>query len=253
MKIIVQSPTAPGDDEDLSQRLRGYMAAAAEDVSRPDTQLVFNPSTGMHDMRGFAEPSKRFCNDGLILKSLLAAAADQAADGAIVHCFWDSALWPAREILDKPVVGLAEASMTLAAYIGRRFAILAVNSRYDQGMEDLITLNGFRARAIDQRPVRSIGADETQCVRWLLDGEIDRLTPLIYRVGRECIAEGADVIIFGCGLVSVVAREVLGIRDIDGVPIVTPIIAAVKMVETLVDIGQAGIAIKSARGYWGSR
>ena len=48
------------------------------------------------------------------------------------------------------------------------------------------------------------------------------------------------------------AKVVLGIRDYNGVPIIPPIVAAVKLAETLVDLHRAGLPFKSARGYWGN-
>lgn len=251
MKLLVQSPTASGPDNPIRRQLRGYMLAAVEKVKRPDTELVFQAGTGMEDMRGFAELGLRYRNDAAILESLLTHARDPAIDAVINHCYWDSALWPARQMLDKPVVGLAEASIGLAAHIGRRFAIIVANRRFVQGYEDMLLLYGARSRAIGHQPVRATAADETTCAQWLAEGRIEQLRPQVEQAIAGCIADGADVILYGCGLTSVLVSEVLGMRDYDGVPVITPIVAAVKLAETLVDLQRAGLPYKSARGYWG--
>jgi allantoin racemase len=130
---------------------------------------------------------------------------------------------------------------------------MTVSPRYIRGMEDAIEQYGHRASAIDHRPVRAIDADEDCSVRWLLEGRLDLLVAAVEPVARGCIADGADVLILGCGLVSVILSEGAGMMEIDGVPIITPIAAAVKMAESLVDLRKGGVKTKSSVGYWGVR
>jgi allantoin racemase len=252
MKIILQTPNIHDETDPIYQKISGLMFAHAARFKRPDTELIYNPSTGLQNLSDIANLGSRFLNDTLILNSMIKAATPDV-DGMVSHCYFDSALWPARQILDIPVVGLAEAAMGLATLVGRRFAVMPVNPRYVGAMEDMIDLYGYRPSAIDHRPVRAIEADEMAAVGWLLEGRLDRLVEAVKPTARACIADGADVLIFGCGLVSVLLSEGAGVTEIDGVPIITPLVAAVKAIETLVDLQKSGMRIKSDIGYWGAR
>jgi allantoin racemase len=215
---------------------------------RSETELVFNPVPGL-DM---GDLGSRFYNDVAMVDGLQEAMQPDV-DGAIMHCYFDPGLWPARRLLDVPIVGLAEASMNLASYIGRRFAVMTVSPRYVPAMEDTIHHSGHGGHAISHRPVRAIDADEATAMRWFVENRLDLLVETATAVGRGCIADGADVLILGCGLVSVLLSEGAGVGDIDGVPVITPVAAAIKAVESLVDLQRSGTATKSAVGYWGSR
>jgi allantoin racemase len=251
MKIVLQTPNIHDEADPIYQQVSGLMLRSAERVKRPATELVFHPSTGMSDLSQFAELGPRFINDTAILNSMIKAAGPDV-DGMVSHCYFDSGLWPARQMLDIPVVGLAESAMGLASLMGRRFAVLPVNPRYVQAMDDMIDLYGYRANAI-HRPVRAVDASEMVAIGWLLENRLDRLAAAVEPVARACIADGADVLILGCGLVSVLLTEGAGVTQIDGAPIITPIVAAVKAVESLVDLQKAGLPIKSGVGYWGAR
>ena len=45
------------------------------------------------------------------------------ADGYVIACFGDPGLDAAREVADGPVVGMAEAAMRAASYLGRGFSV----------------------------------------------------------------------------------------------------------------------------------
>lgn len=254
MKIVLQAPATFEEDDPLYRRLNDLMRAAAR-AKRGDTELVFTPAAGIDiaDQHELENLGGRTLNDHAVLTSGLSAARREAADALIVHCYFDPGLWAARQLLDMPVIGLAEAAMTVAAFVGRRFAVLPVSPRYVAAMEDTIDLYGRRASAIAHRPVRAIPADEGTVMRWMIEGQLERLREAVEPVAREAIADGADVLILGCGLVSVVLSEVLNVREIDGVPIITPIAAAVKTAEMLVELEAGGGPSKSQVGFWGSR
>lgn len=88
-------------------------------------------------------------------------------------------------------------------------------------------------------------ADDDPVIRQVID--------LIIKTAGRVKERGADVLILGCGVTSVLLTEGAGIHAIDGVPLVTPTVAAVKMVETLVRLKKSGLSFKSEKGYWGRR
>ncbi|RXT54249.1 aspartate/glutamate racemase family protein [Bradyrhizobium betae] len=234
----------------MSREIGKLIIGCASRSKRPETELFFRPSTGISEISEINNLGARFSNDKVILNNILENS--RSMDAAIVYCYFDSAAWPARQMLDIPVTGLAESAMTLAALMGRRFAVLSPNRRYICEMEDAIRVYGRRANAIEYHPVRSIGATEMDGVRWLMEGRLDKLVDAVTPVAHACIDDGADVLIVGCGLLSVLLAVGAGIEEIDGVPVVAPVTAAVKAAEILIDLRRSGMPIKGTQGYWGN-
>jgi allantoin racemase len=250
MRISYQVPIAFDPQDKDFGLVKARIIDSITKVKQPGTQFDIRPSRGMPDVSRIANCADRFQNDGAIFDSMHDAVAT-GIDGLVSACFFDSALWPARQKFEIPVAGLAESSLALAKSIGRRVAIMPVEERYVPIVEDMIDLYGFRTSAISTAPVRAVAANEAEAMTWFLDGQIERLVEALKPVARACIRDGADVLIVGCGLVSVLVSEVAGIREIDGVPLILPLAAATKAIETLVDLKAAGHPVKTARGFWG--
>jgi allantoin racemase len=179
-------------------------------------------------------------------------AEKEGADGIVDYCFFDPALWPARQLLGVPVVGGAESSMHLASYLGRKFAIVTPQAAYAPAMEDAIQQYGFASNALSHRPVRAIGKTEEGIFVSLATGKTSELADAFVPVARTCIDDGADAIIIGCGVLGVVLSEAVGIREIDGIPVISQAVASIKAIETLVSLRAAGLPFKSKHGLWGS-
>ncbi|MFH1650742.1 MAG: hypothetical protein ABID87_01375, partial [Chloroflexota bacterium] len=64
---------------------------------------------------------------------------------------------------------------------------------------------------------------------------------------RECIRDGAEVIIVGCGALSPML-SVSGVTEVDGAPVIDPVQTALKYAEMLVDLKKAGRNVKSRLG-----
>src|SRR2546423_13307339 len=56
-----------------------------------------------------------------LLAEIAQAEEEGSADGYVIACFGDPGLDAARELARGPVVGIAEAAMRTAAYLGRGF------------------------------------------------------------------------------------------------------------------------------------
>lgn len=63
-------------------------------------------------------------------------------DGIIIACFGDPGLFAMREILDVPVIGIAEASFNIVSYISRKTLIVTTPMRTVQQTKDLISKYG---------------------------------------------------------------------------------------------------------------
>lgn len=250
MKILFQLPLKM----DLSNPALGpffnLIQQRLKRVMRPDTELVMNPCEGLSDFEDYAQLGLRFLNDSDVLKSIRAAIKSDT-DGVIISCFFDPALWPARQMLDVPVTGLGESSFHLASIMGRKFAVIASDQRYVAPMVEIIKAYDMRGAAIDYNPVRSIDMTEMDFLGCLAQGDLAPVVERVKAVGQDCIKDGADVLIIGCGILSVLVTEGAGLNDIDGAPLVDPDVVSVKTIEMMVDIAKAGAPIKSRRGlYW---
>ncbi len=246
MRIWIQLP---------SQRPSNVIAPQAyldliEKIKRPDTEVSFHvmplgpciPGFG-----GFAYQGMRFLNDREILRAM-SRAQSEGYDAVFVADWFDCALRAARQILSIPVVGVAEASMVQASMMGLRFAVVTADPRYVAEMTELIRLYGMSSRAIESRPVRAVRLNEQEFLG-CISSDIDSLIQAFTASAKEAIAEGADTIISGCGLMaSFLSRA--GIKEIMGVPVIDPIFAGLKMAELLVDLKKAGLPAVSRRGYF---
>lgn len=153
-------------------------------------------------------------------------------DGIISYCFANPAVDACREAVRIPVLGSGEASMALAAAIGRRIGIVTILQNIlpmirKQCSEYLMTGKLVSVRDADI-PVTSIG-----------DGS-DLIFEKLYQESLKCIVEdGADVIVLGCTGFAGFAKRIQNRLEEEGyiVPVIDPAAASLKMIETLVTCG----------------
>lgn len=250
MKILFQLPLKMDLGNPAFGPFVNLMLRRFAKVKRPETELIPNPCNGLSDFEDYAQLGLRFMNDSDLLKSILEAKTEDT-DGVIISCFFDPALWAARQMLDIPVTGLAESSFHLASLMGRKFAVIASDRRYVAPLEEIINAYAMRGMAIDHNPVRAIDMSEMVFLGCLAQGDLTPLTERVKQVGKSCIEDGADALILGCGIMSVLVTEGAGFESIDGVPFLDPDVASIKLIEMLVDIAKTGLPIKSKAGmYW---
>ena len=120
MKIKIINPNT-------TQAMTDGIREAALTVARPDTEIIcVSPEKGPvsienhHDevyaSVGVVEEVRKSANDGI--------------DAFITACYGDPGLYPAREVASVPVVGIAEASMHLATFVGHRFSVVTILPRW---------------------------------------------------------------------------------------------------------------------------
>jgi allantoin racemase len=167
-------------------------------------------------------------DEALAVPGLLAAVRDgelAGVDGHVIACFGDPGLAAAREIALGPVVGMAEAAMHMATYIGRSFSVVTTLSRTIGQAMDLVRAYGFSQACAGVHgcniPVLDLESAEARA-----------------SIAKACAAakdaDGCDVIVLGCAgmtnLAAALSREL-------GVPVVDGVAAAVKTVEALIALG----------------
>ncbi|MDR7537531.1 MAG: aspartate/glutamate racemase family protein [Armatimonadota bacterium] len=156
--------------------------------------------------------------------------AEQAGyDGVIIGCFGDPGVDAARELVALPVVGPAEASMLLAATLGHRFSIVTVLDSVVAPLRYLAARVGLVGKLAS---VRAVDIPVLELAR-NRDASIDRMIAMSRRAVQD---DGADVLVLGCMSMGFLQAHT-AIADAIGVPVVNPVVAAVKLLEALVGAG----------------
>jgi allantoin racemase len=169
-------------------------------------------------------------DEALAVPGLLAEigrAEAAGAQGFVIACFGDPGLDAARELATGPVVGIAEAAMHAASFLGRSFTVVTTLGRTAGRARDLATHYGFGRQCVRVR------ACEVPVLA--LD---DPASDAFGSIAAECRAavddDGADVVVLGCAGMADLCRR---LSDLIGVPVVDGVAAAVKQVEGLVSMG----------------
>ena len=143
-------------------------------------------------------------------------------DGIVLACFGDPGLYLLKESCPVPVVGIAEASMSLAMLLGARFGILAGMRRAVELMDSMVRSYGLESRyagtvSLDMRVLDF--AKERSATLNVLEGASLQL--------RE---RGAEVLLLGCaGLTTFVGDLQAKVE----MPVIDPVEAGCRMLQTL--------------------
>lgn len=146
-------------------------------------------------------------------------------DGYVIACFGDPGLDAARELARGPVVGIAEAAMRTAAYLGRSFSVVTTLGRTRGRAWDLAEAYGVA------RACRGVHA----CDLAVLDLDSPAARERITQVCRAALQhDGSDVIVLGCaGMADLCAEISAALRA----PVVDGVAAATVTVQGLVTLG----------------
>jgi len=214
MHILVVNPNTTAS---MTEAIR----AAAVAVASPGTDVVAVTSA-----MGPASIESHY-DEALAVPGLLDAIGRHPADGYIVACFGDPGLDAARELAAGPVVGIAEAAMRTATYLGRGFSVVTTLARTTGRAWDLA------ARYAARDTCRNVRACEIPVLE--LDDPTSDARRVITEECRRAVAEdGCDAIVLGCaGMADLCAH----VSATVGVPVVDGVAAATKAVESLVTLG----------------
>ncbi|MHB8062373.1 MAG: aspartate/glutamate racemase family protein [Ruminiclostridium sp.] len=149
-------------------------------------------------------------------------------DAYIIACYGDPGLNPAREVTDKPVVGIAEASMHLATFVAYKFSVVTILPRWKMVMDEVVHRYGLESRCA---AIRCTNME-------VLDFERDpeRGARELYEMCLRTIEEDkAEAICLGCAGMVDFAAELQ--RKLD-VPVFDGVTAAVKVAESLVSLNK---------------
>jgi allantoin racemase len=186
-----------------------------------------------------------YLNVGQVLDNAI-RVEKEGYDGFILGCLTDPGHDVLRSVLDIPVAFAGETSMHVACLLGKKFALVARTERTADRIFANVREYGLLERAL---PSAFLNISFEMLARSFED------PPLVFdpffKKCDELIAQGADVIISGCGVLSVLLA-VNKVNRYKGAVILDTIGSLVKMAEVMVELKQKLSLGVSRRGVYGS-
>jgi allantoin racemase len=155
-------------------------------------------------------------------------------DGVLLACFGDPALYALKEIMPVPVIGIAEAALSLALLLGFKFSILAASRKAAPMMESLVKTYGLESR------MASVESIDLPIESFLYDRE-QAANPLSAAVERA-MSRGADVLVLGCAGMTMLEKQLEArypVKVID--PVRAGITALTALLECGLSVSKAGL------------
>ena len=216
MRVLVVNPNT-------TTAMTESIAATARRAAAPGTEIV-----GLTAGLGVDGIDSAF-------ESLLSAVAvmDRVTtypdpfDAVVMAGFGEHGREGLMELLDVPVVDVAEASAHVAMMLGRSYTVVTTLARSIAAIEDRLSTAGLLARCSG---VRATGMST-------MDVERDPAAAVraVVEQARRAVAEDrAEVVCLGCGGMAGLEDAV---RDALGVPVVDGVAAGVTLAESLVRLG----------------
>ncbi len=215
MRILLLNPN-------MSSSMTDTMAAAAMPIASKGVELV--PVTAT---KGFAYISSRAeaqIAGAFALETIAEHETD--VDAVIIAAFGDPGLKAAREQFNLPVIGMAQAAISMAAVMGESFSIVTFTPLMSRWYVDSVDDSGLNKKFTG---VRTPEANK-------LDAFADQasMTTELLRLIHLCVAEDqADVIILGgaplAGMASQFQSQVNAL-------LIDPISSAVVLAESMVKL-----------------
>ncbi len=213
MRILVANPNA-------TEAITDACLALARAAASPGTEL-----TGWTNRQG-PPIIDSFYSDYMAGRPLARAVVDirPLPDAVVLAGFGNYGTAAVKEILDVPVIAMAEAAMAFAMPFCHRFAIVTTSPRMIPYTQDLVTFLGFDAHCAGVRAVSMPPPDPSQPRQ---ERVLDQLAEEVGRVTET----GADLVILGGALLSPYAGS---LRARTRVPVIEPVACAVQMAEAVV-------------------
>lgn len=235
-------------DDNSKPNMLSYIEREAAIAKREDTQLT----TGYVKYSSYRSNTSylEMLNNVWMVDGII-KAEKQGFDAAIIVCANDPALQQARQAVDIPVLGVAEAAMLFACQLGNKFGVITIQDDFVPLLERNIRNYGLSSRAVQKIQVYRVG-DELSGASELLE-KPELINPQFEELCHALITDGAEVIIPACVGLSTAASS-LGFREVPGtgVPVLEITQVTVKMAEIWVELKKAVGLTKSQRGEYRS-
>jgi len=228
MKIWYQSGTSLDRFKSYKKFLQEHVQAAAD----PGVQIEVHGTT-----KGGTGAEYRFV-EFLFTRDIIEnglKAEQQGFDAFTIGCTNDSGLFQAREVLNIPVIGITEVSLLMACMMGRNFSLITPNEKMIPRFEELVKMYGLKERLAS---IEYMDFKIPELDRVFEDPDFQKKQTKEFKDGaRKTIEAGSEVIIPVGAMASLFLAK-SGMRQIDGVPVLDTISAAIKMTEMVVKLSK---------------
>ena len=153
-----------------------------------------------------------------VVQPICALIKREAASAYVIACYSDPGLHSAREVSDKPVLGISECGLLTACTMGERFGVVSI----------LKTSIPRHLRAVRQMGLwERLAGDRALGLGVVELSDKARLFGRMVDVGKDLVDhDGADVLVLGCAGMAYLRED---LEAAVGVPVVDPAQAAVTM------------------------
>lgn len=218
MRILLINPNT-------SEHFTKKIQAVAQKYAYPTTDVVtLNPTSGPLSIESVYD-------ELLSAQGTLAVFLEHMEDfdAFVIACYSDHpVIYAAREISDKPVLGIAEASMFLACMLGYRFSVVTTNREWEPLLWEAIRHYGLESRCAS---VRTTGLP----VLALESANQQETYQLILTTSQHALElDGADVICLGCAGMAGLDKDLE--KELK-VPVIDGVVGAIKLLEGMVGYG----------------
>jgi allantoin racemase len=210
---------------------------ALERVRRSDTGVeVRSLGRGPHHLE-YASYEAAVVPDIL---ATLVQAEREGFDAAVIGCFYDTGLRPAREVTSRMAVAApCESAVHIASTLGDSFSVVVGRRKWVPEMRDNVIRYGFGDRLASFK-VLELGVHDFQ-------KDPDETHRRIASAGREAVKrDDAEVIVLGCtaefGFFEQLQEEL-------GVPVIDATVAPFKYAELLGEAARLGWRTSKVGGY----
>lgn len=210
MQLLLINPNTTAAITDLVQR-------EARRIASRDTTLV--AATGRFGARYIASRAAYAVAGHAALDAYAEHGA--TADGIVLACFGDPALFALKEIAPQPVVGMAEASCLAAVETPGRFSIVTGGERWGPMLREFVALLGLSDRLASIETVAPTGAEIAREPRRAFDTLAEACRRTIEQHGAT------SVILGGAGLAGIADHIATRVP----VPVIDSLAASVRLCE----------------------
>jgi len=196
---------------------------SAQEAAFPGTEItMITPRMGPSTVEGYLDgqvSAVAVCDE--------VARYHRDADAFVIACFSDPGLFASRDLTQKPILGIAEASMVTAVQLGHQFSLLTPLRKFKPILRGLVNQYGFLDRLASIRTidfsVTEVAASKTRNEQAFLEA------------GHQAVYEDFAEVLIMAGAVMVGMEKVLSQKL--NVPVLDPVKAAVSQAQALVNQG----------------
>jgi allantoin racemase len=220
MRIIIINPNS---DPEMTQAIE----RTAKDFAGDDYEVMCLPTPGAPVFIETYEDAVRAA-PGMIQ---IIRENEHTCDGFVVACHSDPHLDVIKEIIQKPVVGIGEASMKIASMLGHRFSVISDTAHSIPNKEDLAKKYHL------SRALASVRAPEGKT-------EGQKEEDVYAQLAKKAIDEdGAEVLVLGCAGLTGLDKPLMSRT---GAPVLDGIICALIILSGLI---KSGLSTSKIRKY----